>query len=404
MSSITVTKNKFSFKKDSIAKWIGYFSLLDLLILPYYQGIIIPISLPLIFMSFLFFDIKIFNDRYIKLFGVLFFVGFLSLLFSLTLQGYPAYFADNLKRLIQLLSSFIYFFYFRWLASRVTLKITPIVIVFTIWFVSLAVFFYFDPLTLGAFIRKIYGRIVLTEEDLEMHFRFAYIFADPNTAAYFFLIATSPFIIKAKSLKWKYIAVLLLSIVLLLAQSRGAILALIIVMILSIIKPATFFKNLLDVKKIVLLFMIGVIFYLLYIYVQSLAKDNIIIKYAFERIFENEDTKTGGSRFQIWGNVISHFIPLPFGRGYNLLVNGDPHSPHSDALRLIYSYGIISFIVMIVFLFRKIDSIEPLIISGMMPFFINTLIDEQKMFALFLSLLAIYLSDSKVASRNKNIE
>lgn len=207
--SLATNKRNFYLRKDAVAKWIGYFSLLDLLILPYYQRIILPISLPIILGAFFFLNIRIVNDKYVKLFSLLLFVSSLSVLFSFVLPKYSYYFVDNLKRLVQLLSSFAYFFYFRWLVSRVRLKIIPVIWLFVVWFVSLALFFYLNPITLGAFIRDVYGRVALSEENLEMHLRFAYIFADPNTAAYFFLIATSPFIMRAKTLKWKFISVIL---------------------------------------------------------------------------------------------------------------------------------------------------------------------------------------------------
>jgi hypothetical protein len=157
-------------------------------------------------------------------------------------------------------------------------------------------------------------------------------------------------------------------------------------------------------KKIILFVVILEFFFFFYLILENIAKDDIILKYAFERIFNSDDTSKGGFRFEIWKSVITQMIPMPIGIGYNLVVgNASIGSPHSDFLRLVYSYGFISSFAVFSFLFRKLKNLEALIIPAIIAFSINTLIDEQKVFALFLVFLAIFSTkniNEKYESKN----
>ncbi len=393
----------YSAKSLSIARWIAYFALLDLLILPYFQKIIMPYSLPVIVFAFFFLRIKLEFDRYLKIFLILCFIGIVSVMFSLVLPGnYPYYFVDNLKRLIQLLTSFLYFFYFKWLIKRTHVNIIPILVLFICWFFSFAIFFYFDPLGFGEIIRNIYGKGVISESDIEVHLRYAYIFSDPNTAAYFFLIATSPLLIRKMKLRWRILILTLLVVILFIAQSRGAIMSLLLVVLFMVFNPSTFIRNMLNVKKILFILIIVMIISAVVTYIQLLSEENLIVKYAIERIFESGDASTGGNRFYIWGTIITNFYPLPFGHGYNLLINNVIYGPHSDALRLVYSYGFVSFALVFYFLFGKVKNLIPLIIPALITFMINSLFDEEKVIGIFLIYLAIYTTRTTVSTTIKN--
>lgn len=399
----TAISKHYSAKSLCIARWIAYFALLDLLILPYFQKIIMPYSLPVIVIAFFFLRIKLKFDRYLKIFLILCLIGIASVMFSLVLPGdYPNYFVDNLKRLIQLLTSFLYFFYFKWVVERTYVNVIPILFLFICWFFSFAIFFYLDPLGFGEIIRNIYGKGVISESDIEVHLRYSYIFSDPNTAAYFFLIATSPLLIRKMKLKWRSLILTLLIIILFIAQSRGAILSLLLVVLYMFFKPSTFISNIMNLKKIFLILIIVLAISVVITYIQLLSKENLIINYAIERIFESEDVSTGGNRIYIWGTIITNFYPLPFGHGYNLLVKNVIYGPHSDVLRLVYSYGFVSFVLVFYFLFSKVKNIIPLIIPALTTFMINSLFDEEKVFGIFLIYLAIYTTRTTVSTTIKN--
>lgn len=400
---VAVSKH-YSAKTLSIARWISYFAILDLLILPYFQKIIMPYSLPVIVFAFFFLGIKLEFDRYLKIFLIFCFVGIISVMFSFVLPGdYPNYFVDNLKRLIQLITSFLYFFYFKWLIKRTQVNIFPILVFFICWFFSFAIYFYFNPLGFGELIRIIYGKVVISESDIEMHLRYAYFFSDPNTAAYFFLIATSPLLIRKMKLRWRILILTLLVVILFIAQSRGAIMSLLLVVLFMFFNPSTFLRNMLNVKKILFILIILIIISAVVTYIQLLSEDNLIVKYAIERIFESGDANTGIKRFFIWGTIIINFYPLPFGHGYNLLIKNVNYGPHSDALRLVYSYGFVSFGLVFYFLFGKVKNLIPLIIPALITFMINSLFDEEKVIGIFLIYLAIYTTRTTVSTTIKNV-
>src|SRR5215470_2942289 len=109
----------------AVAKWAGYLALVDLLFLPYFQGIIIPYGLPMLLLVGALVGLKIEQDRYFFAFLLVSVAAISSFLVSMVLS--EAWMVENLKRVIQLLSSFVYFFYFRWIARKVKLDITPII-------------------------------------------------------------------------------------------------------------------------------------------------------------------------------------------------------------------------------------------------------------------------------------
>jgi hypothetical protein len=395
-------KLSLTINKISLAYFIGLFTIADLLIFPYFQLIIFPVSLPLIIASFFLFQIPFKKDKYTYLFFLITVCCVLSLLVSLVIPGLNPFFIDNLKRAIQFWTSFLYFFYFRWLVGYTFININPIIFFFSIWFLAFLLFFYFDPLGFNAFVSKYYGRVVQSQDDLESHFRFSYIFSDPNTASYFFLVATAPILLTIDSIKLKFIILIGITIILFLAQSRGAIISLFFVMLFMFFPSGQFIKSIFNIKRILFISVTVILFYFLYLYLDSLANDDILFKNAFERIFKSDDTSKGGFRFEIWESFFDNFIPLPFGRGYNLIINGIPSPPHSDFLRLIYAYGFVAFFSVFFFLFSKFKIIEPLIIPALIAFSINTMIDEQKFFALFLSYLAIFSSSNETYKIKKN--
>ena len=98
--------------------------------------------------------------------------------------------------------------------------------------------------------------------------------------------------------------------------------------------------------------------------------------------------------------MISNITIYPFGRGYTLFIDQSPIRPHSDHIRIFYSYGLICYILVIYLFFKNIFNVKFLfIIPAFIAFSINSLIDEQKLFALFLIILAIRQCQQKTEKR-----
>ena len=109
---------------------------------------------------------------------------------------------DNTKRFLQLNTSFLYFFYFKWIFSdeNKSFNIFPILIFFISFYFILSFLFIFEPIRILDFTRFLYGRLVTDEKVVIEHLRYAYLFNDPNTAIYFFLLATAPIFYKIKGI------------------------------------------------------------------------------------------------------------------------------------------------------------------------------------------------------------
>lgn len=376
-----------------LAKLVAYLTLADLLLLPYFQLVIMPFSLPLLCLSMMVFNTTLKRDKYLTLFVLLVAAVALSTTTAFVYPGAIDNITENFKRIIQLLTSFIYFFYFRWLSARVPLRATPVVIVFMIWFGALAVAFALAPDVVGGMIRSAYGRLVTSEEVLQEHLRFAYAFTDPNTAGYFLLIAGSVPLMERRSTWLTTLIVLMLAGLTFTTQSRGGLVALVLMVMAMLYPPKRLVSSLLSARRAFTLALLAAVSVGAILYLKATAEQSTgLVKLAYARFFESpESFSSGGSRLEIWQRFTSNLVPLPLGRGYLLKVEGNIQGTHSDLIRIIYSYGIIAVIPVLMFFFCRIMSFTVLIIPALMAFLINSLIDEQKLLALFLALLGICL-------------
>lgn len=374
-----------------VAKWIGYLSLIDLLIFPYFQLIIIPYSLPLIMFGFILLDFKIAKDYYLKLYAIISGAVLISLTISLFLPPYSDYAVVNIKSAFQLLTSFFYFFYFRQLCKKTVLHINPILIVFIVWFILLGIMFLQSPVDANRLIAAIYGRLVNSEETVLYDFRFCYMFQDPNTAIYFFLVALAPLLMFAKSAFSLLVLLMAGGFMVLLCQSTGGLAsysAMVFALLLGKkLLPSFSLKKTLAFS-LIFISLVGAGFHFL-----EQMKDNVVVDFAVKRLsVENDRYEGGGGRFKHWSALYNNLTPLPLGRGYTLYLNGYIEPPHSDFFGLLYRYGFLTLIPCMLFFFNKYRKFSPLLIPAAVTFAVNTLLDEQKLLALFLSLLAIVVT------------
>jgi hypothetical protein len=384
----------------SAARWLGYFMLVDLMFLPYFQLLIMPFSLPLVLAALSLMGVRLYDDRYLLMFGIIAFAVFVSVGIASFGPSFSEFGMENLKRCLQLLSSFAYFFYFRWLSSHVPLRIGRVAGWFLLWFGSLAVAFYLNPAGTGDAIRTFYGKLVTSEETLAMHLRFSYQFTDPNTAAYFLLIASSPLLLVKRSTFSLALLAAVLVLLTFITQSKGALLALALMLIFTLYPPATFIQSVFSVRRIALMLVLLIAGYAAFVWLTDIFESNTLLKLAYDRIFESSDQiATGGSRFGVWTHFAENFTALPFGRGFILLIDGESERPHSDFVRILFSYGFVALIPVLVWFFGRIRSWPALVIPAMTAFLINSLIDEQKMLALFLALLGTCIGDEERDAR-----
>jgi hypothetical protein len=93
--------------KNRLFQFVGIFTLIDLLVIPYNQLIIMPYSLFIILLVFLFYG-NVKNDYYLKLYLIILIFTGLSLGFSFMNPGSEEWASENLKRFFQLNTSFLY--------------------------------------------------------------------------------------------------------------------------------------------------------------------------------------------------------------------------------------------------------------------------------------------------------
>lgn len=385
----------------TLARWIGYFVLIDLMLLPYLQTIVCPYSLPILVVILVINNTRTKNDYYLKLYLLIAFAVLSSFALSIFRPSCVAeYEIENLKRVIQFLSSFLYFFYFRWLSRRTELNIFPILVVFCLWFAFLLLQFVNDPLSTNALIRDIYGRLVTGEKVVSGHLRFAYLFNDPNTAVYFFLMVLAVIIMITKS----DLALLLILgfgfIIVFCIQSMGGLLAFGFMVLTRFYPPNIIFRYFFSIKKVILSCILILIVGLLIHYFQNIALDYKVVDFAFNRFEHSTSNIVVGdvSRFEVWLYGVRNLLAMPMGRGYTLLIDGSVYRPHSDFLGLLYRYGFLALIPAIIFFFSKYKRFAPLLAPAFVAFSVNSLIDEQKLLGLFLSLLAIFIGTQERCS------
>lgn len=389
---------KCGVKSENLIGVLASFVLVDLLLLPYLQIVIMPFSLPLVMVFLLLYsDYKVPN----KYFYPFFIVSFLVLVSSFSsafINGHE-YLSENIKRAAQFISSFFYFYFFYKISLRSNGGIVSkkIITLFLVLFWALSLAFYFDPLYINSILRAIYGKTITSQEVVEFHRRFAYFFVDPNTAAYFLILASAPLLLATKN---RLLVVLFLSMVfsgVIVTQSRGGLL----VLFACIIMLASYWiAKITPAKKI--LFLISLcfvfIFSVLFLDAGDLLENSEIYS-RFDRSL-NPESYSNDSRINIWSEFIISLAPYPLGRGYILDINGLTMQPHSDALRLIYSYGLVVFIIMFYFLVKLLIKHPIYVLPAFVAFMGNTLIDEQKFFALFLCWAGILCAMADRSNKN----
>ncbi|WP_422484799.1 hypothetical protein [Gudongella sp. DL1XJH-153] len=391
--TINVSKNERA--SIDIVKIVAYIVLFDILFMPYFPYFIMPMSLPLVALMLLRYG-KITNNIYLKLFSIIAVTIFISVFTSIVIGRSTEIIVENMKRAFQLLTTFAYFFYYQETLKRRDINIKKILMLFVIYQFVLSILFFIDPNYIVDLKNILYKSSSYAAENVLIYLRYSYMFVDPNTAAYFFLIVVFFVYSRYEISTINNFAVIIATVVLLFSfQSNGAILATIAGVFLNILLDKKLLKNKTWKSVIKLLFLA----FIAIVFINAVFPElwsttiDVIDRY----IYRYERTVTSGNpRVGIYMRAISNLFPFLFGQGYTLFVQGEFFKPHSDHLRLIYSYGLVAYFSTVFFLFKNIFKKKYLfIIPAITAFTINTLVDEQKLFALFLILLAFAINNEK---------
>lgn len=375
-----------------VARAIGYFALLDILIFPYFAKLVMPYSLPVVTAALLI-GKPIKRDKYFVLFVVLAVCVFSSAALSVLFRADVTY-VENAKRAFQLLTSFTYFFYFRWLGEQGALKLRPILWIFVAYFIGWIVLWTTNPQGTANMLASVYPAGSFMTEEVVLFFRFPYAFSDPNAAAYFFLIGSGFLVAYSPKISTPaLVAVVVADLAAVVStQSRGAMVALGIVAAIAMWDRRAVIRR----HPIILAIIAGAILAGIVAAWSWLAAHTgdgtqvgTLLKLVGSRVSgESVEWQAGRSSRYKWALTENVFFLI--GRGYVVIRDGSTFPPHSDHMRFLIGYGIVGWGSVVLLLFRHLRRAYAFAIPALLAFSINTLVDEQKMLSLYLIALAVW--------------
>jgi O-Antigen ligase len=376
-------------------------ALFDLLVLPYFPWFIAPMSLAIVLpWALTRFEITR-VDRDLRLFFIIAICVALSAGLSFAYRDKPVV-VENVKRAGQLLTTFAYYFFFRRVARARRFHFKGVLFAYLFYASAWSLYFLIAPDAATWAIQRFYPSIATLTTSNLVYFRFAYIFADPNTAGYLLAIVAL-FLLRFGRLgalaTSAVLAMLALGIIT--SGSRGVMLAAGVGVLLwawrSGIIGRYAFRFAFGAAVLVIGLVIGFRYYqernpektlvATFVYESLMRRMTGAGETSFQDVLLSGKESAGESRLLTYIYAVSNFEPLPLGRGYEIT---PPPSfrPHSDILRFLYSYGFIAMIAALIFFFRDAWRFEFALVA-FMGFAINTLIDEQKLVAVFFVLLAL---------------
>lgn len=393
--------------------------LIDILILPSINIPFlpsVPISLPIVLLIVFLNYKKLIKYKSFKLFLILiislifsFFVSLaVSPKFTYLNQEVVSVIEHNIKRPLEMILLFSYYFFYK-LFFKNSKYIVRVLILFIVWYLFLGLLAVIDLKSYAAINELIYGDIIYNKEyliqnNLNALFRFNYFFVDPNTAVYMFLLVAFFTLTKYKlNLIMKLIIHFGIIFAVIISQSSGGLISALLFygvyftkyIINSINKPVINKNNIFILNVSLLLLIIFIMFMLIR---TDFSISNIeFIDAAIKRIVSNTD---GGGRLDMYLYLLSDRLPFIWGEGFVLIRNGIWYKPHSDILRFLYSYGIVSLLSFIFIFTKEIKMKNYFLIPAIIAMLINTLIGEQKLFAIFLILTSISIESSCIISEN----
>ena len=385
---------RFAFGNGFVAHdAIKYFVIIDLLFLPYFHGLVVPISLPVVIATLLLGHLPSVRKSELVLFLLLCFWVFLGAWIGQVFYPSSADSRDDILRAGQLVSSFAYYFYFKSKTRERPFDPTRVFVCFVVFQLVAIVYFYLHPVEFAEVRASLFPHTADKVVNIFKHFRYTYFFTDPNTAAYFALVcAFFVWTIGSSNhiVKWCMLPVSVLLVIA--TNSRGAVVSLAVMLVVVILRSVVERQGLIMYAVWKGVLTIAVIGLCLLVFSATDAGKEVFTLGG--EMYGRYEARAGGletygtsreTRVKIWSYMVSSFEPWFFGRGYSVV-----RYPHSDHLRMIYSYGLVAYVVLLWFTFRFATKRGfEFLIPAFTAFSINSLIDEQKFLALVLSLVAI---------------
>ncbi len=298
---------------------------------------------------------------------------------------------ESLKRAIQLFSILLYSF-FRLDPEAIGPVLVKVLRCFYIWAFCAVLFFFSQPEIYRQVIASIYPETLdQLDNNIEI-LRFSYFHSDPNSAGYLICFTLVAYLFLERKLSWGIFCVSMAIVTILATQSRGAYIAVAAILLyFSVSLRAPQYKKVLVIAGSCL-----VLWSLAFFYSEEIEIANSI----FDSRFEQEQD-LGGGRSDKYRYFIENFNFLPIGSGYHLQQNGEEFRPHSDLIRTNLSYGVLALPLLLYFVFPRRKSHALLFVVFLVPFLVNTVIDDYRLFGMYLLLFGVLgRVDSRLPENN----
>jgi hypothetical protein len=286
---------------------------------------------------------------------------------------------ESLKRVIQLTTILIYSFYRFDIASAES-SLVKVFRAFYGYIFLVGVFFYSYPEAYESWLATVYPEAMEALPNNFEHFRFAYFFSDPNSAAYFVCFTLVAYLRLEKSRGWMFVCSVVASLVVVVTQSRGAYVALLFILLNFI-----FLADIRWRTKFCVALLLGLaVAVLVNVYFDEIE----LAVNVFEVRFSQEED-LGGGRVDKYLYFLQNLNIFPFGSGYHLRRDGIEFRPHSDLIRLNLAYGVLAVPALMVFVWPRVRAQILLFVVFAIPFLINTVIDDYRLFPMYFLLMTI---------------
>lgn len=371
---------------------------IDILLLPYFNLLVMPMSCIIILFWIFFHKQEILSDSEVKWILLCMSLMLISTIFGCVINSEYGIIGDNIKRLIQYYFAFGYYFFFKYMFNEKKINLKILLWCFIIFVLTLGIIY---QINISAFVNitsiwnkgNAYNSAMVSNVLFGYTNRYNFIWTDANNIAYALTGVIMFLLIYFKTSVIEKIALFVINIyILVLCMSSGGWIGWGISWIIYIvyaILSRTLISRYITKKQLAFSF-IGIIAIILALYsgVFSSFANSDIVSAAVDRFQNNEESRT-----QIWLRILrgdSIFKYFLLGKGSEIIVNGINRATHSGHLYWIYAYGFVSYVILIKKMFwpgiRNIKGFIPLI-SFFLCFTMNTMVGEQKLFIILIMII-----------------
>lgn len=378
--------------------------LFDLFFIPLFPWFSASVSLPVLAYWYLKRGSKIRFEREYKYFFAICLLMGLSTIANLIYDGdtkYETTFVTAVKLFFMFVTSFLYYFFFRYCFTFYKRRITNLVFGGIIYISIFALFYLLSPESFNTFkgiVCPFDPQVLRWASGGEALFRYNFLWADPNNVAYATTALSLFYIIEEKdNIINKYFVMILTVFVLLCTMSIGGIGVAFVLIGYLFLFTKEFRTNAKSVaiSVFIILLSLCVVFYY-YDVISNFVEQGL---FARTEIYDNTGLAGGGGRKADFLSGLHKFDPLFFiiGSGQEGFVTEIGH------WYIVFLYGIPVYIYVLYVFYKKGKSISFKEYLPIIPFFVgftmNIAIIEQKFMLLNLLIAAYYSSLSALRQR-----